>query len=119
MSTTDQWDGLKPQNVVQAARADIERRKRNEKRDREGTPDRAWALQFGYDMEKYAFLREHVRGADGAFGIISKALKAANDLGYVDDETSWAYRLAKTTNTSAKHLYNARLLQAALDMERS
>jgi hypothetical protein len=125
--TTDQWDGLRPQNVVQAARADIERRKRNELREIGKLDD---------DPEHYAFLRNHVRDADGAFGLIQCALAAVikdrehpkpmyskevtdkagkTQLKWFDP--SLAGRLRRSTKAHMKHLYSEPLLRAALELE--
>lgn len=125
-STDNPWDGLRPQNVVQAAREDIDRRKRNEQRDRDGD----------WDFEPYAFLRKHVNNADGPFGLIQAALEAV-----VKDRehpkpiyskevvergrtlTKWfdpSLRglLNRSTKPHLKHLYSEALLRAALEMEK-
>lgn len=128
------WDGLRPQNVVQAARADIERRKRNEMRERGTT--REWNREHGEDMEQYAFLRHHVTNADGAFGLIQSALDAVvkdrerpkrmyqkevqlrngtTTMIWVDP--SLAGRLRRSTKVHMKHLYSEPLLRAALELE--
>lgn len=61
--------GLKPQNIVQAAQADLERRERN--RDR--VPDEhGWAIRNDA-MEPYAFHRKHVRVADSVRDLIKRA----------------------------------------------
>ena len=132
-STADNpWDGLRPQNVVQAAREDIKRSARNEAR---AEPDYYWAE--GEVYEQYAFLKEHVHDADGAFGIIQRAIDAiledrenpkemftkdvikrgVKSTVWVDP--SLAGRLRRSTKPHMIHLYNETLLRAALEMEKS
>lgn len=128
------WDGLKPRNVVQAARADIERRRRNEQRDAGDRND---------DMEVYAFSRRHVRRADGVFGLIALALddvramplferkkKMVKSIHHATAEQietwdgEWTqHPLARELERSTKrrflkNLYNEELLAAALKLER-
>ncbi len=127
------WDGLRPRNVVQAARADMERLKRNEAR---AAPEYVWELNEHY--ERYAFMREHVKDADGAFGLIQTALdavlddKAKGEQPLVKKITvnkagkeierwidpSLRGRIARSTKSAAmKHLYSEPLLRAALELE--
>lgn len=128
-ASTERWDGLRPRNVVQAARADIERRTRNEEREKNGA--------VAGEMEPYAFLRQHVKNADGPFGIIEGALnavikdrehpkpmyskevvtkKGTTELKWVDP--SLAGRLRRSTKAHMKHLYSEPLLRAALELEK-
>lgn len=133
--TDNQWDGLRPQNVVQAARADIERRRRNEMREAGTTAE--WDREYGAEVEQYAFLRQHVRDADGAFGLIQEALDAiVRDREHPKPmyskevtvrgktEVKWfdpslAGRLRRSTKSHLIHLYNEKLLRAALKMEKA
>lgn len=62
------YDGLRPQNLVQAAQADIERRKRNQE-----IAEQQWRVPY----EPYVFLKEHVKNGDGIFGILAMALEHA------------------------------------------
>lgn len=127
-----EWDGLRPQNVVQAAREDIKRRARNEER---AEPGYRWAL--GETYEHYAFLKDHVLDADGAFGIIQRAIDAietdkAHPAQMIQKEVtrrgvkmlkwfdpSLLGRLRRSTKPHMIHLYNEALLRAALEMEKS
>jgi ribosomal protein L22 len=58
---------LKPQNLIQAAEADLKRLKMN-------TTD--YRFYFG-QCHQYAFHRQHVRGATTVAGILKRAAKAA------------------------------------------
>lgn len=62
---------LKPQNIVQAAEADLARRRRNIERAKEPAP---WMQRAEGSMEPYAFHRNHVRKATTALGLIELAL---------------------------------------------
>lgn len=113
-----EWDGLKPQNVVQAAKEDIKRRARNEMRacsdkvsDREM---KAMIKRYGEDYEQYAFLRNHVSIADGTFGLIQLALDSITD---PKNSGKIADKIARSTKKSMRHIYVAALLRAALKME--
>lgn len=129
------WDGLRPRNVVQAAVADMARRKLNDERSNNYNSD-----IYGDRCEPYAFMREHVRDADGAFGLIQTALDAV-----LEDKAKGEQELVKkvTTNKAGKtiekwidpslhgrirrstksatmlHLYVEPLLRAALELERA
>jgi hypothetical protein len=59
--------GLKPQNIMQAADADIARSLRN-------AHNAAMSKQFKVTYEQYAFHRNHVRRADTARELIVLAL---------------------------------------------
>lgn len=131
---TERWDGLRPRNVVQAAAADIERSKRNDER----TNDHDSPI-FGDRCEQYAFMREHVKDADGPFGIIQNAIDAiindrehpkemykkeyATKSGEVKEkwvDPSLAGRIRRSTKSAVmKHLYSEPLLRAALELEKS
>jgi hypothetical protein len=112
-SVSTEWDGLKPQNVVQAAKADIERRKRNEERAADGG---SWASP---EYESYAFYRGHVKRADGAFGLIQLALDEILASDPVCIEGSLREKIACSNKRYMKHLYEPTLLRAALAMEKS
>lgn len=62
---------LKPQNIVQAAEADLARRSRNVDRAKE--PDE-WMTRAEGAMEPYAFHRKHVRAATSALDLINRAI---------------------------------------------
>lgn len=62
---------LKPQNIVQAAEADLVRRRRNMERAKEPEP---WTTRAEGSMEPYAFHRNHVRKATSALELIELAL---------------------------------------------
>lgn len=132
---SNEWDGLRPRNVVQAARADIERYKRNQERANDQN-----SPIYGDDYEAYAFLRIHVTKADGAFGLIKDALDAVIEdhrkFGPVpalvkkirktvikrEEVEVWVDpslrgRIARSTKPHMKHLYNEALLRAALELE--
>ncbi len=72
-----EYDGLKPQNLVQAAQADIARRKTNQELaiKRKEHPDVLFP-----PYEGYVFLKGHVRVGDGVFGILALALEHAKKL---------------------------------------
>ena len=131
------WDGLKPTNVVQAARADIARRKRNEAKDEGGR-------YVSPEYEQYAFSRRHVIRADGVFGLIELALKDLRSIpNFVPKEKVLRDRegnpvlteegemvtrmtehplsreLRRTTKKHLKNLYNEKLLAAALELEKT
>lgn len=109
--STDRWEGLRPRNVVQAAKADMERLKRNERR--------ASSAVMTDDYEEYAFMRHHVKRADGAFGLIQLALDVVLQDGQRPPyDRPLRAKLLKSTKTHMKHLYSAPLLRAALEMER-
>ena len=69
-----EYDGLKPQNLVQAAQADIARRKINAElaAKRKEHP----SVLFP-PYEPYALMKEHVRAGDGVFGVLALALERA------------------------------------------
>jgi len=72
-----EYDGLKPQNLVQAAQADIARRRTNAELavKRKEHP----SVLFP-PYERYVFLKEDVRAGDGVFGILALALERAKKL---------------------------------------
>jgi len=128
------WDGLRPRNVVQAAQSDIARRRLNAERSNNHD-----SSIFGEKCEPYAFMREHVRDADGPFGLIQCALdavladKAKGDQPLVKKITmnnagksiekwidpSLRGRIARSTKSATmRHLYVEPLLRAALELER-
>jgi len=109
-SAEAKWDGLRPRNVVQAAQADIERRRRNEKR---ANPEYTWKPEERY--EQYAFMRDHVKAADGAFGLIQTAVDAITDKDRYDGVMD---RARNSTKRHMKHLYSEPLLRAALELEK-
>lgn len=89
---------LKPQNIVQAAEADMKRGARNAKQAAE-------AKEFSPCYEEYAFHRKHVRKAHSAHDLMVLALMdpAAGE---------------KTEKPNTKLIYgNAGLLLAAIRME--
>ena len=131
--SAEKWDGLRPRNVVQAATADIERRKRNDERTNDHNSD-----IFGEKCEQYAFMREHVKDADGPFGLIQCALEAiihdrenpqelfkktyTTKAGKTVEkwvDPSLAGRIRRSTKSATmKHLYSEPLLRAALELEK-
>lgn len=106
------WDGLRPQNVVQAARVDIARRARNTERATDHN-----SPIYGDDYEPYAFMRRHVVAADGAFGLIELALKAVT-ADMANPNRPLLAAMLKSTKRYMRHLYERKLLEAALAMEK-
>lgn len=65
---------LKPQNIVQAAEADMKRRERN--KERHELAKRGLTIRhYQPEIETYAFLAHHVRRATGAGHLIELAIK--------------------------------------------
>lgn len=89
---------LTPSAVIATARKDLGRRDENMARASEGGEGGAL---------RYAFLAQHIRGAESPAKIIQRALKACGT-------PALEAKLARGRDPSAAYLYNATVLAAAL-----
>ena len=105
---------LKPQNLIQAAEADLRRRRQNIDLQELRDAAKQAGAPFHYAMEEYAFLGEHVRKAKSAKELLLLALmrpryRAARES---PDELELA-----TPKANTRLIYgNGALLVAALRM---
>lgn len=98
VSANEQYNGgLRPQNIVQAAEADLARQRRNAEQ----------AKYRDHAYEEYAFYRKHVRRATSPHGLLVLAL--------MDPAAA-----EKTAKHNTQMIYgNARLLVDAIRMTKS
>jgi len=95
------YDGLRPRNLVQAAQADIQRRKRNQE-----IAEKQWQIPY----EQYAFLKEHVKNGDGTFGILAMALEHSRKV-IANPELRPKKRLARIIYTDPELIADALALE--------